>query len=238
MSGSELKADARKLMMENAPKIFIICIIYLIISTVISELEFRLPGTSDAYSQFLQQISAGEPLSTGLLCSDLKPPGVALAALLWLIRPVIEVGYMSYCLKMKRKLGGNYKDILDGFLFFAKIILISIITTVLTLLWSILLIFPGIIASYRYRQAFYILLDSPEKGVLQCIRESKTLMAGKKLDLFLLDLSFLGWMLLDYIVMLVIPAPFSFPIISIYLAPYRGLTCAAYYDQLLNRLVV
>ena len=238
MSGSELKAGARRLMVENAPKLFVICIIYLIISTVISELEFRLPGTSDAYSQFLQQISAGEQPSAGLLYSNLKPPGVALAVLLWLMRPVIEVGYMSYCLKTERKLGGNYKDILDGFLFFAKIIFLSITITVLTLLWSILLIIPGIVASYRYRQAFYILLDAPEKGVLQCIRESKSLMAGNKLDLFLLDLSFLGWMLLDYIVVAVIPAPFSFPIVSIYLAPYRGLTCAAYYDRLLNKLLV
>ncbi len=39
---------------------------------------------------------------------------------------------------------------------------------------------PGIIASYRYRMAVFILLDNPECGALQAIRMSKDMMKGIK----------------------------------------------------------
>lgn len=238
MPGPELKAGARKLMADNAPKLFVISAILVLVETVMSELQFRLPGTSDAYTLFLDKLLAGEQPSLELFYTGLRPVGVALAALLWLISPVIEAGYMSYCLKVTRGAKGGYKDILDGFLFFGKIILISILSWVFILLWSLLLIFPGVIAAYRYRQAYYILLDDPKKGALQCIMESKRLMAGNKLDMFLLDLSFLGWVLLDYAVILIIPLPFSVPLVSVFLTPYMGLTRAGYYNTLINKLVV
>ena len=238
MPGYQLKENSRRLMSENAPTLFVISIIVIIITTVISELIFRLPGTSDAFTQFNEQLASGERISIGLFYSNLRPVGVALAALLWLMQPVIDVGYKSYCLKLSRKSNGSYKDILDGFLYFGKIILITITTSVLILLWSLLLLFPGLVAYYRYSQAYYILLDAPEKSVIQCIRESKSLMDGKKLDLFLLDLSFLGWVILDYAVVLLLPIPFSLPIVSIFLTPYYGLTRASYYDRLITGLVV
>ena len=238
MTGHELKAGARKLMAENAPKLFFISIILIIVSTIMSELQFRLPGLTGAYSRLLEQIAAGELFSLSLLYSNLKPPGIALATVLWLLRPVIDVGYKGYCLKISRGQAGDYKDLLDGFLFFGKIILISLMTTIFTMLWFLLLIFPGIAAIYRYSQAYYILLDDPDKGALQCIRESKRLMTGKKLDLFLIDLSFFGWVILDYAIILLLPLPFSFPVIQVYLTPYFELTRASYYNRLISSLVI
>ena len=52
---------------------------------------------------------------------------------------------------------------------------------------------PMIMAVIRYSQAFFILADSPETGVFECIRRSKRLMSGNKMKLFLLYLSFIGW---------------------------------------------
>lgn len=238
MPGSELKAAARRLMSENAPKLFFISIVLILISTVMSELQFRLPGLVGAYSRLLEQLSDGERLRPGLLASNLKPPGAALAVVLWLLRPVIEVGYKGCCLKISRGQPGDYKDLLDGFMFFGKIMLIAVVTSVLISLWSLLLVFPGIAAHYRYSQAYYILLDDPEKGALECIRESKRLMNGRKLDLFLLDLSFLGWVILDYAFVILVPLPFQLPLISIYLTPYFNLARALYYNQLMSEILI
>lgn len=44
---------------------------------------------------------------------------------------------------------------------------------IFVMLWSLLFWFPGIIAYYRYSQAFYILAENPEKGIMDCINESK-----------------------------------------------------------------
>jgi hypothetical protein len=130
----------------------------------------------------------------------------------------------------------DYKDIFNGFPLIWKILLIHILTNVFIALWSLLFVFPGIIAYYRYRQAYYILLDDPEKGVLQCIRESKTLMAGCKVDLFMLDISFLGWYVLDIMLAVLLPLPFALPIVAVWLMPYEGISRASFYDAVVQRL--
>ena len=238
MPPTELKSGARKMMRDNSPKLFFISIIFVGIVTIMSELQFRLLDVTNAYDQLLQHYAAGELPGFGAYFTYLRPSGVPFAVLLWVFSSLLDAGYKSYCLKISRGRPGEYKDIFDGFLFVGKVLLIRIITALLTALWSILLIFPGIVASYRYRQARYILFDNPQKGALQCIRESKQLMSGKKLDLFLVDLSFAGWLALDYLVLLILPLPFSLPIIEIWLTPYHGLTCAAFYNRLINSLTV
>jgi uncharacterized membrane protein len=142
---------------------------------------------------------------------------------------VIAVGFISYCIKISRGRDGSYKNILDGFLVFGKAVFIAVLVSVLTALWTLLFLFPGLIAFYRYRMAFYILLDDPAKGAIRCIRESKWMMKGNKLDLFLLDLSFIGWALLDVLFqMFIVPVP----IVAIWYVPYQGLARAAYYNRL------
>jgi len=238
MTGAEIRAGARGLMLENAPKIFYISIIFVIIDTVVTELQFRLPGTVPAYYLFLEQLQAGALPDIGIFISYLRPPGLALASVLWLFGGVVRVGFMSYCLKISRGQAGEYKDIIDAFAFFMKVILIQIITTVLVFLWSLLFFFPGIAAAYRYRKAYYILLDDPNKSALQCVRESKRIMHGNKLDLFLLDLSFFGWFFLNVLVVVLIPSPFMLPFIMIWLSAYVGVSRATFYDIVLGKLAV
>ena len=234
MPGFELKKGARKLMRDNAPKLFFISILYIVIVNIMSYLQFYLPGTEYVYQQYLEQLAAGKLLSTGAIYSYFRPSGIPLVLALWLLTPVLDAGFMSFCLKTARGSKGEYKYIFDGFLFFGKVILIRIITAIFTILWSLLFFFPGIVAYYRYSQAYYILLDDPGKGALECISESKQLMRGKKLDLFLLDLSFIGWWALNIVIVLILPV--SLPVLSIWLTPYFGLTHASYYDWLIGTL--
>ena len=77
----------------------------------------------------------------------------------------------------------------------------------------------------RYRLALYILIDHPEKTVIQCIRESKEMMRGHKAELFRLDLSMIGWLLLDMFV----------PFAAVWTAPYTNTVWAMYYEALSNR---
>ena len=54
-------------------------------------------------------------------------------------------------------------------------------------LWSLLLVFPGIVAMYRYRQAWYLKSDNPDWGAGKCLAESGRLMRGLKWQAFCLD---------------------------------------------------
>ena len=236
MSGFELKRGARALIRENAPKLIFIGLVYIIAITIISELQFQLPAPIAAYEQFLTLLSMGEVPSFQLFFGTIRTYGLVLSILLGLMLPVVSLGFISYCLKITRKKAGDYKDLLAGFSLFFKAILLSLMATVFILLWSLLFFFPGIAAHYRYRLVYYILLDDPKKSVIQCFRESKRLMRRRKLDLFLIDLSFLGWVILSILVMsLIIPI---FPVVSIWLTPYYGLTQAAFYNQVMNEATV
>jgi uncharacterized membrane protein len=230
MQGSLLKAKARQLIFKNAPMLFFISLLYVVLAAVISWLAFRLPGSINPQNMY-DRLASGELLSIFMIYTNFRPIGVFFAILLFLLHPILDVGFMSYCLKINRGKKNDYKDLFNGFIIFGKIISIFIISSFFIFLWSLLLIIPGLVAAYRYRQAYYILLDDPKKSAIQCITESKLMMYGYKVDLFAIDFSFLGWYILDTAVILFIPIPFLIPIVSVWLSPYIGLTRAAFYEN-------
>lgn len=239
MPAEVLKASARELMLKSAPRFFFVVILYFLSVTGLSWLLFRLPGAVDVQNMY-QRLSAGDMFHIGMLYRDFKPQGIVLAIVLYFLRPALDVGFMKCCLKVKRGGIAKYSDVFGVFRHFAKIAVIFAATSFLVLLWSLLLIVPGIIAAYRYRLAYYILLDDPSKGVLQCIDESVSMMRGGKLDLLIIDFSFVGWFALDMLVVLLLPLslPFTLRIVLIWLAPYRGLTNAGFYEDRKERLMV
>ncbi len=89
--------------------------------------------------------------------------------------------------------------IFKGFENYLKAFGLFFLMSLFIILWSLLLIIPGIIASYRYSQAFYILADDPSKSPMQCINESKEMMRNNKGTLFVLELSFIGWLILGFV---------------------------------------
>jgi len=235
MTGSELKSIARKLMFENSPRLFFISLLYVAIGACVSWFTVTLPGSIDLDNLY-QRLSSGEMFNITMIYRNFRLPGVFLALLFSLFQPIFDIGFMSYCLKIFRKQETTYKDILNGFLIFVKVLMLFLVITVFVMLWSFLLIVPGIIAAYRYRLAYYILLDDTSKGILQCIKESSTIMYGSKVDLFIIELSFFGWYLLDVLLFMLMPFPFTIPIISIWISPYLGLTKVGFYEERLRKL--
>lgn len=75
-------------------------------------------------------------------------------------------------------------------------------------LWSLLFVIPGIIALYRYRLAWYIKAEQPERSVSECLKESGIKMNGFKMQAVALDVSFWLWFMLIgmmFVVALVYP---------------------------------
>lgn len=76
------------------------------------------------------------------------------------------------------------------------------------MVWAIPFILGGMAVAavpvmYRLRLMDYILLDQPQKGAFFALRASKSLMRGKRMDLFKLDLSFWWFYLLELLITLV-----------------------------------
>jgi len=91
-----------------------------------------------------------------------------------------------------------------------------------TLLWSLLLIIPGIIASLSYSQTYYILADDEKISAREAIKKSKKIMMGNKWKYFVLGLSFLGWFILSI---------FTLGIGLIWLLPYMNISMAKFYED-------
>jgi len=79
---------------------------------------------------------------------------------------------------------------------YGRAIEVPLLVNVYTGLWTLLFIIPGIVKGYSYAMAIYISKDKPELSAEECIQESRRMMSGYKGKLFLLDLSYIGWLLL------------------------------------------
>ena len=96
------------------------------------------------------------------------------------------------------------------------------------ILWSLLLVVPGIIKAYEYSMVEYILAENPSMSSKEVLDLSRQMTAGHKGDLFVLDLSFFGWFLLGQ---------FTLGLSDIfYTNPYRYATSAEAYAFLKNRI--
>lgn len=89
----------------------------------------------------------------------------------------------------------------------------------------LLLIVPGIIKGLSYSMSYFVLKDRPELSPAEAIKESMRLMNGHKADLFILQLSFIGWAILGSITVIGI----------IWVIPYMYTAVAAFYEQLKNK---
>ena len=233
-----LKQSARARMKSTRPSVYGTTVFYLVISTLVSSLTFIMSGASDLYEKAYTYISLNETLTYTDLANMVPVPSfisVMLIIALNIALTLVGIGYSLYCLNVSRQQHTSYKDIFNAFEHFGRAFLISIIQGIFIFLWSLLFVIPGIIASYRYSMSYYVMYDHPEMSAIECIRESKRLMAGNKMLLFTLDLSFIGWFLLEYIVEIITSELFmiSLPLVSIFLSPYHGITTAAFYDALL-----
>lgn len=111
----------------------------------------------------------------------------------------------------------------DGFKDFGRVWGTLILVAVYTILWTCLLIIPGIVKSYSYALTPFILKDEPELRYNAAIEKSMRMMNGYKMKLFLLDLSFIGWMILSIL---------TLGIGLLFLQPYMNTARAAFYEDL------
>lgn len=93
-----------------------------------------------------------------------------------------------------------------------------------TFLWTLLFVIPGIIKSYEYKQVPYILAENPDITKEEAFARSKQMMSGNKWKAFVLDLSFLGWEILNTMTIRILGI--------FYVKPYEYQTEAAFYEAL------
>jgi uncharacterized membrane protein len=149
--------------------------------------------------------------------------GLTIAINAFLINP-FEVGCKKFFAK---NLNQKAKVSEIAFAFdnnYLNVVKVEFLRDLYTILWSLLLIIPGIIKAYEYRMIPYILGDHPDMDAKEAFAKSKQLMRGQKWRSFVLDLSFIGWEILSVLTARILGI--------FYVTPYRCMTVAALYEKL------
>lgn len=139
----------------------------------------------------------------------------------------LEVGGRRYFLRAAQgdeRLSNTFNNIKSAT--YVNIISAMFLRSLYTFLWSLLFVIPGIVKGYAYRMVPYILAENPGMAPSEAIAESVRLTNGQKMNMFVLDLSFIGWYILGSMV---------FGIGRVFVHPYVESTYAQLYLTLTGR---
>lgn len=139
---------------------------------------------------------------------------------------VVQLGYSRFLLDMHDGKGAEVSDLFSQFDRFGDGFCLNLLRGIFIFLWSLLLVIPGIVASLSYSMAHFIMVENPNMTAREALRASKELMDGHKWDLFCLNLSFIGWILLCIL---------TLGIGYLWLDPYMNAAHAAFYRSIRAR---
>ncbi|NFE18316.1 DUF975 family protein [Clostridium botulinum] len=194
----QIKGRAKRILELNYWKAFLVSLVISIVTAgSYGKAEKNINEFIDDYTIFDNTIFEGLINWTGKLLVFLASIAIILLILRVVVGYMLEVGgrkffikaaegetnmgYLGYCFKE-----GSYFGVMVTML----------LRSIYTFLWTLLLVIPGIIKGYAYSMVPYILADNPSIGAERAIQLSNRMTDGEKWDMFVLDLSFLGWYIL------------------------------------------
>ena len=232
---TEIRTEARQALRGRHPSAFLVSLAFYLVLVLLAILSQRLMTTTMHFEEIMelseqmvnaqteaQQMRILESLAA--LSDTREMVGEYMLLAIDLMEAMLTMGFMSYCLGLSRGIDGSVGSMFDAFGNFFRFLAINILISLLVSLAMLLLIVPGIILSYAYALAPFLLMDDPQKGPIQCMRESREWMRGNKGKLFLLDLSMLGWLVLTVI-----------PGAAVYTLPYYYTARANFYRAVTGR---
>lgn len=135
----------------------------------------------------------------------------------------IVLGISIFSLNIARNKDAKIEQLFEGFRNFGTSILAYVLMVLFIILWTILLIIPGIIAAISYSMTFFIIAEDETIGAYDALKKSKEMMNGHKWKFFCLGFSFFGWFLLSI---------FTLGIGLLWLAPYVNVSYVKFYDNI------
>ena len=172
----------------------------------------------------VQEVSQAIEVMQDVMSSPAFVTVASISSLLGLVSFVIggpiKVGYARFTLKITRGEHVEFKDLFSGFDVFGEAFLLNLRIILRILGWTLLFIIPGIVAAYRYAQAFFVMAENPALSSGECIERSKAMMQGNKWKLFCLQLSFIGWFFLTVL---------TLGIAGLWMSPYMAVAETFFY---------
>ena len=192
----QVKEQAKQIMKRNYWKMFVVT---LIASTLTGEKTTIIERVQDFASNNISYDTS--PIFYSSNFELIFYSFISVASILGIfytifIGNVIVVGNNGYFIKNhveNPELGEIFSGFKGNYL---NVVKIMFLMDLKTLLWLVLFIVPGIIKAYEYSMIPYLLAENPNLSADEAFSLSKQMTTGQKVNLFVLDLSFLGWIIL------------------------------------------
>ena len=170
---------------------------------------------------------------SALAAADSSANAVGLSALTIVVQLlsvfVLAAAQIYVYIKMSRSPEPVYfSDFVEGLSLWRRGILAGFLVSLKIFLWSLLFFIPGIIKTYAYSQTFFLVVEYPKLSIRKAIRVSQEITKGHKLDIFVTQMSFLGWSILA-----VLTAGIGF----FWLLPYYYMTMTNVFHAILQEAV-
>lgn len=189
---AELKSKAKVILKKSYWKCFIV-------SLIIAIFEGTNGGSSGSHRS-----DSGDVFFDPYFVKVFATIAVGFILLKILVGYVLVIGGRKFYLKAIQKDTFELDSLGYGFRNnYLSIIFTMIWRGILLFLWTLLLIIPGIIKAYAYSMVPFILADRSDIGVRRAIELSNNMTRGHKWNMFVLDLSFIGWYLLGLLAFIV-----------------------------------
>ncbi|MBR0278000.1 MAG: DUF975 family protein [Clostridia bacterium] len=143
-----------------------------------------------------------------------------------IVTPILTMGLIFICMDIRDGKGVQIERLFAGFSKdFGRLWCSMFLVELFTALWTCVFIIPGIVKGLSYSMTPFIIAEDKEISAQDAIKKSMAMMEGHKWDLFVLYLSFIGWILLVAI---------TFGIALIYVEPYMCMAKLNFYDKIKN----
>ena len=176
--------------------------------------------------QLQYQVSSLEqlpPEAYGLLFGETTAVGLLSIALSIFVGNVVAVGLCRFFME-SREHPASFSALFSAFRTnYGNVVKAQLLTNLSVFLWSLLFVIPGIVKSYQYCMVPYLLAENPHMEPARAKELSRWMTDGEKMDIFVLELSFIGWSLLC-----AVTCGLGF----LFLAPYIQATFAELYEAL------
>ena len=147
---------------------------------------------------------------------------IVIAVIYFVLGSIIQIGYARFNLELVDCHDPSFDSLFAYFSYWKTTTVARLLQSLYVLLWTLLLIIPGIIAGYNYAMTAYIVAEHPELTASEAIGRSKQMMSSNRWRPFCLQFSFIGWDILSAV---------TLGAGSLWVRPYRQAAYAAFYRE-------
>lgn len=188
-----------------------------------SEININVESSQTVQVGMPEQLQQFLETTIGLAAPVILSIGVLLLVVHLAFGGVMDMGKARYTMNLIDRREAEFTDLFSGFYRFFEALAMNVVRSLMIFLGMLLFIIPGVMLTYGYAMAPYIMAEDPDCSGWDALQRSRVMMKGHKWELFWLELTFIGWAIL---------AAFTFGIGNLLLEPYKGVSKASFYRDL------